>query len=201
MKISHRELEDCRRSPKRWWQDRQSASGFRTFGYGQALLNAIHRYHRMDSVRVARSHLRQMINRNLTNEKRIDDLEADFESYIRWHRRSGIIVADSNIRLSYSIGGFLDLGGLISRLDITDLGYRAVILGVVRSNWRNELRMPLIQSAIAFKYGRPVEEVAVGVQEANGSGLEDEIYTSAQIVSARQEFQRLGEGVQRLTPP
>jgi len=92
------------------------------------------------------------MDRNFTNEKRIDDLEADFESYIRWHRRSGIIVADSNIRLSYSIGGFLDLSGLISRLDITDIGYRAIILGAGRANWRAELRMPLIQNAIALKY-------------------------------------------------
>jgi len=201
MKISHRELEECRRSPRTWWQGRQSAGGFRSFGYGQALLNAIHRYHRTNSARAARSHLREMIDRNFTNERRIEELEADFENYIRWHRRSGIIVADSNIRLSYSIGGFLDLGGLISRLDITDNGYRAVILGAGRSNWRNELRMPLIQSAIASKYGRPVEEVAVGVQDPDGSALQDEIYASAQIASARQEFQRLGEGVRRLTPP
>jgi len=201
MKISHRELEDCRRSPTRWWQGRQSVSGFPTFGYRQALVNAIHRYHRTNSARAARAHLRQMIDRNFTDDKRIADLEAGFESYVRWHRRSGIIVADSNIRLSYSIGGFLDLGGLISRLDVTDIGYRAVILGAGGSNWRNELRMPLIQSAIAFKYGRPVEEVAVGVQEPDGSALEDETYALAQIASARQEFQRLGEGVRRLTPP
>lgn len=201
MKISHRELEDCRRSPRTWWQGRQAGSAFRSFGYGQALLNAIHRYHRTDSARAARSHLREMIDRNFTNEKRIDDLEAEFESYIRWHRRSRIVVADSNIRLAYSIGSFLDLGGLISRLDITDIGYRAVVLGAGRSNWRNELRMPLIQSAIAFKYGRPVEEVAIGVQEPNGSALEDEIYTPAQIASARREFQTLGEGVRRLAPP
>jgi len=44
MKISHRELEECRRSPSMWWQRRQSLGAFRTFGYGQALLNAIHRY-------------------------------------------------------------------------------------------------------------------------------------------------------------
>lgn len=201
MKISHRELEDCRRSPGRWWRGRQSGGGFRSFGYGQALLIAIHRYHRTDSARAARSHLRQIIDRNFTNQTRIDDLEADFESYIRWHRRSGVVVADSNIRLSYSIGGFLDMGGLVSRLDIKDDGYRAVILGAAQPSWRNELRMPLIQSAIAFKYGRPIEEVAVGFQQANGSSLEDEIYTSAQIASARQEFQRLGEGVRRLAPP
>lgn len=201
MKISHRELEDCRRSPRTWWQSRQSANAFRTFGYGQALLNAIHHYHRTDSARAARAHLREMIDRNFTNERRIDDLEVGFENYIRWHRQSGIIVADSNIRLSYSTGGFLDLGGLISRLDITDIGYRAIILGAGRSNWRNELRMPLIQSAIAFKYGRPVEEVTVGVQGPDGSVLEDETYSEAEITSARQEFQRLGEGVRRLTPP
>jgi hypothetical protein len=200
MKISHRELEECRRSPRMWWRARQSVGGFRSFGYGQALLNAIHRYHRTDSARAARSHLRQMIERNFANEKRIEQLEADFESYIRWHRRSGIVVADSNIRLSYSIGAFLDLGGLISRLDITGVGYRAIILGAGQSNWRNELRMPLIQNAIALRYGRPVDEVAIGVQEPNGSALEEQIYTSVQIASARQEFQRLGEGVRRLNP-
>ncbi len=201
MKISHRELEECRRSPRMWWQGRQSVGALRSFGYGQALLNAIHRYHRTDSARVARSHLRQMIDRNFTNDKRIDDLEADFESYIRWHRRSGIIVADSNIRVSHSIGGFLDLSGLISRLDITESGYRAIVLGARRANWRTELRMPLIQSAIALKYGRPVDEVAVGVQDPDGTTLEEEVYTSEQIASARQEFQRLGEGVRLLTPP
>src|ERR1700735_1058817 len=123
MKISHRELEECRRSTRTGWQSRQSVGGFRSFGYGQALLNAIHRYHRTNSARAARSHLRQMIDRNFKNENRIGELETDFESYIRWHRRSGVIVADSNIRLSYSIGSFLDLGGLISRLDITTVGY------------------------------------------------------------------------------
>ena len=128
-------------------------------------------------------------------------MEADFESYIRWHRRSGVIVADSNIRLSYSIDGFLDLSGLISRLDITAVGYRAVILGAGRGNWRTELRMPLIQTAVALKYGRPVDEVAVGVQDADGSALDEEVYTSAQITNARQEFQHLGQGVRQLTPP
>lgn len=201
MKISHRELEECRHAPRNWWQSRQSAGAFRTFGYGQALLNAIHRYHRTESARVARSHLREMIDRNFTNERKIDELEADFESYIRWHRRSGIIVADSNIRLSYSIGGFLDLSGLISRLDVTDTGYRAIILGAGRANWPSELRMPLIQSAIALRYGRPLNEVAVGVQEPEGSALEEEIYTAAQIADARREFLRLGEGVRQLTPP
>jgi hypothetical protein len=201
MKISHRELEECRRSPRAWWQGRQSASPFRTFGYGQALLNAIHRYHRANSARAARAHLRQMIDRNFTNERRIEELEADFESYIRWHRRSGIIVADSNIRLSYSIGAFFDLGGLISRLDITDAGYRAVILGAGGSSWRDQLRMPLIQSAIAFEYGRPVEEVAIGVQEPSGVTLDDEIFTSEQIVTARREFQQLGEGIRQLVSP
>ena len=60
--------------------------------------------------------------------------------------------------------------------------------------------MPLIQNAIAVRYGRPVDEVAVGVQEPNGDASEEQIYTSEQIASARQEFQRLGEGVRRLGP-
>jgi hypothetical protein len=201
MKISHRELEDCRRSPRTWWQARQSAGGFRSFGYGQALLNAIHRYHRTNSARAARAHLQEMIERNFTDEARIDQLQADFASYIRWHRSSGVIVADSNIRLSYSIGSFFDLGGLISRLDVTGDGYRAIILGAGRPNWQSELRMPLIQSAIALKYGRPVDDVSVGVQEPDGGALQEQSYTSSEIATARREFERLGKGVQRLASP
>jgi hypothetical protein len=139
-----------------------------------------------------------MIDRNFTNDSRIERLESDFESYVRWHRRSGVIVADSNVRLSYSLGGFLDLGGLISRLDMTDAGYRGIILGGGAPNWRDQLRMPLIQDAIALKYGRPVDEVTVGVQGPDGGALEEQSYGSADIENARQEFRRLGEGVRRV---
>ena len=71
------------------------------------------------------SHLRQMIDRNFTNEKRIDELESDFESYIRWHRRSGIIVADSNIRLSFSLEAF-------STSEVLFHGWTSQTLGIAR---------------------------------------------------------------------
>lgn len=58
--------------------------------------------------------------------------------------------------------------------------------------------MPLIQSAIALKYGRPIDEVAVGVQDPDGGALEEAIYTPTAITSALEEFQQLGDGVRRL---
>jgi hypothetical protein len=200
MKISHRELEDCRRSPKAWAQARTSASGFFTFGYNQALLNSIHKYHRKGEAE-ARKHLRALIDEHFTNDSRIDQLEDDFDSYVKWHRQSGIVVADSNIRIAYSIGGFLELGGLISRLDMMSPGYRAVLVGIPRETWRDELRMPLIQEAIARKYGRPVDEVSVGVQRPDGSHLDQHKFRSSDVARARSELSGLGETVRPLFPP
>jgi len=132
------------------------------------------------------------MDRNFTNEKRIDDWKRILKVTSAGHRRSGIIVADSNIRLSYSIGGFLDLSGLISDWTSQTLGIARSFSGAGRANWRAELRMPLIQNAIALKYGRPVDEVAVGVQEPDGSALEEEIYKSPQIASAPARIAAIG---------
>ncbi len=199
MKVSHRELEACRAGPLAWVQARLSGgSTFSRFGYNQALLNAIRKYHKSgDDAPSARRHLKELIDRNFKNESRIDETEDALQSYISWHEASGTVVADTNIRLSYGIGGYLELGGLITRLDVIPTGYRAVLLGPLGAQWKSQLRMPLIQDAIAIKYGRPVSTVSVGIQDLDGGNLQQTTYTVDEIQRARADFRRLGKTIAR----
>lgn len=142
-----------------------------------------------------------MINAHFKDEARIARIEADLESYIHWAEQSNLIVADSRLRINLDIGGFLVLGGEVSRLDITDVGYRAVILGDKPADWRQHLRLPLIQRAGAMQYGRPVQEMAVAMQNLDGAGLESLSFNEAEINQAENELRTLGESIRHLLPP
>ena len=60
--------------------------------------------------------------------------------------------------------------------------------------------MPLIQTAIAVRYGRPATEVRVGLQELDGNTLTDTRYNIAQRSSAEDEFKKIGAQVSKLMP-
>lgn len=198
MRISHREIEECRRSPVGWARARSAGRGWPRLGYSQALLYSIHKYHRSQSAADARAHLQHLIDRNFTNEGRIEQIVQDLDAYINWHQTSGTIVAETNIRLAYEVGGYLDMGGLVSRLDVTVEGYRAVLLGAARSGWRDELRMPLIEDAIARRSARPLTDVSVAVQDLDGTNLAAESFSPQQVDAARGQFRSLGDIVQPL---
>ncbi len=144
--------------------------------------------------------MQRLIDEHLEDEARIVQIESDLESYILWTNQAGVIVADSKIRISLDVGGFLALSGEISRLDLTDPGYRAVILGDIPADWRQQLRLPLIQRAVAMKYGRPVLEIAVAMQNLDGSGLASLSFGELEISQAENELRALGQSVRLLFP-
>jgi hypothetical protein len=96
-------------------------------------------------------------------------------------------------------GGFLELRGQVGRIDVTAVGYRAVLLSQAPPNWHQQLRMPLIQAAIGAMYGRPRDKIAVGFQELDGSSLQTVVYDRRQISAAEQRFRALGETVLQLS--
>jgi hypothetical protein len=148
----------------------------------------------------ARAHLADLIRRHFTDPERIHQVQADLAAYIGWHHRSGVIVADTRIRLAYSVNGYLDMGGLVSRLDITRRGYDGLLLGVASPTWRDELRMPLIQDAVAQRYARPVTDVSVGVQQLDGTNLATHTFSLPEIAAARDRFRQLGDNVRPFVP-
>jgi hypothetical protein len=201
MKISHLELEGCRQSPRAWAQRKLDAvSTGRNYGYKQALVNAISTLHKYKDPKTAINKLEALIEKHFVNENKISAIRRNLNAYIVWFKNSGVIDADSNIRLNYPSNSQWRLGGLISRLDIMPDGYRAVLLGPYREEWFEELRMPLIQLAIGEKYGRPTNEISVAVQELDGSGLKQRKFSDKSLMSAQAEFSSLGGKVLPLIP-
>jgi hypothetical protein len=165
-------------------------------GYERTLRLTIFYYHKT-SADEARRYLEQMMRKhNFKNAARVSEIEASLESYIDWTKSERLKVADTQVKITFALG-FLELRGLVSRVDVTAIGYRAVFLGPAPPNWQLQLRMPLIQAAISKMYSRPTEKVAVGFQEADGSSLQTLVYESKQIHAAERRFRVLGEVLRR----
>jgi hypothetical protein len=196
MKISHTQLEERRVNPRSWVQAR-AADPFFTFGYNQALLHAIHNYHlSAGDAGVARRYLQELIDSHFKNETRSDAIRRWLEAYIKWHRRSGVIVADSKFRIKLNLGVLLELRGEVHRFDVPSGGYRAVLLGDYARDWDSQLRMPLLQKSTALRFGRPVADVSVGVQHLDGSDMKVKHYSRVEISDAESEFKNLSRKVQ-----
>jgi hypothetical protein len=159
MRIPHTQLEECRLNPVRWLNLQQSAAASAPkFGmsYDRALRLAIHHFRKTDEAS-ARRYLEDVILKyqqkgKFLNQARIDGIRKDLESYIKWRRASPDTIIDSDFVLKDPSGGFLTLGGKVSRLDLTADGYRAILFGSPRPGWKQELRMPLIQSLVSEMY-------------------------------------------------
>jgi hypothetical protein len=83
------------------------------------------------------------------------------------------------------------------RLDVLPSGYRALLLGQYSRGWENQLRMPLLQGAVARRYGRPIDHIAVGVQHLDGSGLIAKQYSPIEMATAESEFRNISTIVER----
>jgi hypothetical protein len=198
MKISHSELEVCLRQPRGWLREKLTtpAHPYPT-GYNRALLLSIYKYHKAKQTTVARQYLRDIIQRRQFKDlARIDEIEVGFESYVRWCETENVAVADSHILIRFG-SGYLTLIGEVSRVDVTSDYYRAVLLGPFEPNWQRQLRMPLIQKAISEKFARPVEEVAVSVQQLDGSDLQIRSYSTTALARAETRFKGLAQRLQQ----
>ena len=67
---------------------------------------------------------------------------------------------------------------------MTPQGYRAIILGPVNQGSMEELRMPLIQRAVARATGRPEDEFTVGMQELDASNMVVRSFSRTEIEDA-----------------
>jgi hypothetical protein len=163
MNISHTQLDDCRSNPRSWVQAKAGPDAFFSYGYNQALLHAIQHYHRSQGdADSARRYLQESVDRNFENEVRAEQIQEWLEAYIKWCQQSGVIVADSKFRIKLNLGVMLELRGEMHRLDMLPDGYRALLLGAYPPNWESQLRMPLLQRAVAVRYGRPIDKLSSG---------------------------------------
>lgn len=198
MKISHGELEQCLQQPRAWLRENLiTASHGWKMGYHRALLLSIYRYHKTKQTTVARQYLHDIIQRHqFKNITRIDEIEVAFESYVKWCETQNIAVADSRVRIGLG-SGYLTLAGEVHRVDVTPEFYRAVLLGSFPANWHKQMRMPLIQRAISEQFARPLDEVAVAVQQLDGSNLQVHSYSAKSIRRTEGRFKELARQLER----
>lgn len=176
MKISHAEIEMCRRSPRAWIRERikPGGGGPRT-GYDGATKKAIYNFHKILDAAEARRYLeRAFRSYKLTSTSRMAQALAALNSYIGWYERTSPVVVGSRLLLDYDLGSSWRLGGEISRADLYPRNgkYNCVILGKAPLNWRQQIRMPLIQRALANRLERPETDISVGFQNLDGTSIE-----------------------------
>lgn len=194
-------IESCLANPRQWYTALSSAASHPyKMSYSRALQLAILQYHRV-SPRAAQQYLDNLNKKHhFKDVRRVTKMESDLLSYIRWATSERVKMVDFKVNISLP-SGFLELRGEIGRVDVTAIGYRAVLFGKPAANWQKQLRMPLIQVAIGQMYGRPTEDVAVGFQELDGSNLQTIIFSAAQTASAQRRFCALGETLRKLSAP
>lgn len=172
MKITHKQLESCRRDPGGWVSTQVSVSPFFNRGYDACLRDAIFQFHRKKQANLSRDYLESGMSRaGFNNFDRIESTLRKLDSYIEWIDIAGVTVLEHRFLLNLDLGSDASLRGLIGRIDLTNDGYRAILFEERTPTWDQELRMPLIQLGVASAYGRPANEMSVGLQELDSSNL------------------------------
>jgi hypothetical protein len=145
---------------------------------------------------VGRARIEQAASRrNLTNRLRIDDVLVRFDAYVHWVSDSGTVVADVRVGIDLDLGSDVILGGQIGRVDITADGYRGVLLGRFNHDWQHELRLPLIQRALASKYDRAESAFAIARQELDRTDLQTLQFSTSEIDAAEQTARNLASTI------
>lgn len=199
MKLSHRQLEACQRDPRGWLRAQESDRFVRR-GYDGYTKLGIFRFHRDEDPDGARDHLRGLLERcgYLTNERRQSRALEKLDDYIDWIRTENVSVVEGRVNLEFPVNGDLLISGRVERVDVVTGGYRAVLLGDYRADWQQQLRMPLLQMAVAHHYWVPVEDVLVGVQKVDGSELEVVSFSKPERDQARADVLRLADQLRAL---
>jgi hypothetical protein len=192
MRISHKQLERCLANPRAWLSGR--ATGRPGMSYSYATQLAIYKFHKLNDNSASVAHLTRILQRaKLNSARRGGDAEDNLRRYIQWFSDANPIVVSTKLRISLDIGSGWFLGGEISRIDIDIYSgfYTAVLLESNNDEWRSEARMPLLQLATSNKLQRLVTEVAIGVQDLDGTALRTYSFSRRQINAAMRNARAL----------
>jgi hypothetical protein len=202
MQLKHREIEELQRNLRGWVAKKRAATRVvMKTGYGQATRLSIYRYHRGDSQRRAQQYLTNLLDRlSLKNESRRDECSDSLVKYIRWREDSNLVYVQDRLRLGMLMSNGVLLGGEIPLINLNadEETYQAIMLGENAPDWRDQLRMPILQAAVAQRLERKSEDVVVGTQSLDGSRLDLHHYTQSEITEAVQQVIDLTSRAQRM---
>lgn len=186
MRISHRDLEAARSDPRAWARSSDTPEPRRYSRYG-LLLNSITCYHRSRDLDEAMRYLRDGYVRNFKRPEFLDMLENRLSTYVEDYLALDGATVLWRVRVSHEIASDLELRGEIPRVDLrTDGKYAAWLFSQEPTEWRNQLRMPLIQEFVSELYAVHLSDVTVGFYCFALRSYESACYGGAALRRARQ---------------
>jgi hypothetical protein len=195
MKLSLTQLETARANPRAMAIAlRSGEKAHLSFSRALALYLSARKYHQEnDDLSSARDYLIDVYRRNFVRPQEMLKLLDELERYAAAYRASGNTIIRLRTRISITIDTDFQLTGEIPRLDLVPNGGYAVWLFSRSANqWRDELRMPLIQLYFAQTLGVAASGVSVGFYFFSAARYESYRYPQTKIDAAMRECRRLG---------
>jgi len=196
MNVPLRELEEALRNP-RAYALKKSAPTSNPFGRSKYLTLqwAVYKFHKnKQDLQTAKQYLAESFSR-FKGQNDLPDYEEKLETYADGLARSKASVLKVRDRLVVQLKKpFADqfrISGDIPRIDLTSAGYSVWLFANKQKDWRDELRLPLIQSAYANEFSASVNEVKVGVYDFSTGSYTDYGFTESEIKKAQRSLIRL----------
>ena len=194
-----RDIEEALRNPAAYRQKLMLSPGS-SYGptYFGALRDAIFKFHKTNrNVVEARAYLQTRLNRFM-DRMRCAEIIDQFEWYIDEHGQRGWLTFETRLRISIPlprrVRPILFCSGEVPRIDIVPSGGYAAWLMQSRTpkNWDRELRMPLVQGALARGALRaPSSEISVGVYGFQDQFVDLRSYSQTEIDQAYSDLDSL----------
>lgn len=197
LKISLTEIEEIRRDPVAYKAKRDA--GFKSGGrysYFSALKNAIYEYHKTLSIQLGMNYLETKLER-FKDPKKCGKVINDFHWYISEFQHLGWPAFKSRLNVTVPLTTqYFDsykITGQINRVDMNpNGGYVAWLFrNDETSGWSRELRMPIIQNAVAVELGVVSSMVSVGVYSFKNYFSQMHTFSDNEVRSAHFELENL----------
>lgn len=187
-----RELEEANVDPtgyraKLYGSPRQARGSI----YFNALRNAIFNFHKPQwTAAQAKSYLEDRLA-DAANMSRKAEVLDQFHWYLEQYRAVGWAAALTRLNVNISLPPWasadLSISGQIARVDFAPSGGYAgwIFVSGAARGWRQELRMPLVQEALAGDMNVTTDKVIVGIYAFGDRFVEHTSYSATEIREAR----------------
>jgi hypothetical protein len=197
LKISLTELEEIRRDPIAYKSKRDA--GFERYGnlsYFSVLKNAIYEYHKTSSIQQGMNYLEIKLDR-FKNRRMCQKTVDDFHWYITEFQSLGWPAIKKRITVTVPLTtqywDSYKITGQINRIDMSSNGGYAAWLfkNDNASGWKSELRMPIIQNAVAVELGVMPSMISVGIYSFENHFSQLQCFSENEVLSAHLELEGL----------
>jgi len=204
MTLLFSQLESARRNPARFAREHARGGGFNSRNFRTYVVAAVRRFHRGMSKADVTKFFEEKCAAKLSllsySQHRADNYKRVLGAYCDAFSPADCQYIESHKRVSLQVGNHL-LTGKIDRFDLQDpIGYRATAIQLTPQNWKDELRWPLIQKALANEMGCAPSDVEIGVFSFDDGRYGYQVYPDADISAAEAEAESVLTAVEKNLP-